>query len=142
MTPWQPYAEPLRTTLTRTLGIALIAGVVIAWASRGAVSWPVGVLVALWPAFGGHWVELWFLNWLRPRLSPTRVTQVLARVVVWLVAGGVFVLAMRSTAGFMTGAQWIQAPFWLGGVAFLGVELIAHLGLQLRGRPSFYNARG
>src|SRR3954454_9802106 len=107
MTPWQPYAEPLRTTLTRTLGIALVAGVVIAWASRGAVSWPVGVLVALWPAFGGHWVELWFLNWLRPRLSPTRVTQVLARVVVWLVAGGVFVLAMRSTAGFMTGAQWI-----------------------------------
>ena len=31
---------------------------------------------------------------------------------------------------------------WLGGLAFIGIELVAHLVLQLRGRPSFYNERG
>jgi hypothetical protein len=32
--------------------------------------------------------------------------------------------------------------WWFGGIAFIGIELLAHLALQLRGRPSFYNGRG
>ena len=32
--------------------------------------------------------------------------------------------------------------WWLGGLAFIGIELVTHLVLQLRGRPSFYNGRG
>jgi hypothetical protein len=32
--------------------------------------------------------------------------------------------------------------WWIAGVGFIGVELIAHVFLQLRARPSFYNGRG
>ncbi len=32
--------------------------------------------------------------------------------------------------------------WWLGGLAFIGIELVAHLALLLRGRPSFYDGRG
>jgi hypothetical protein len=32
--------------------------------------------------------------------------------------------------------------WWLGGFAFIGIELMAHLTLQLRGRPNFYNGLG
>ncbi len=32
--------------------------------------------------------------------------------------------------------------WWLAGLIFVGIELVAQLGLQLRGRPSFFNGRG
>ena len=34
----------------------------------------------LWPSLGGHWVELWFLNWLRPRLPVARGAQIVTRL--------------------------------------------------------------
>ena len=142
--PWQPYREPLRTTLMRTIAIALVAGAILARFSGGGLSrWPMATLVMLWPSFGGHWVELWFLNWLRPRLSAARAVQVGARTGVWFVAGGVFVLGMWLTAKTLTGFPLPRWPsWWVGGLAFIGVEMVAHLALQLRRRPSFYNGRG
>ena len=140
---WQPYREPLRTTLVRTGAIALIAGAVLARWWGGLARWPTATLLMLWLSFGGHFVELWFLNWLRPRLPAARAVQVGARVAVWFVGGTALALGMALTAMAIAGfrpAQW--SAVWLGGLAFIGIELVAHLALQLRGRPSFYNGRG
>jgi hypothetical protein len=81
---WQPHREPLHTTLARTVAIALVLGApVVRWWGGGLARWPTAALLILWFSFGGHWVELWFLNWLRPRLSIARAAQVGARVAVW-----------------------------------------------------------
>ena len=68
------------------------------------------------------------------------------RIGVWFVAGIIFALAMGLTA-MALGARpprWHAwgPPWWIGGLGFVGVELIAHVVLQLCGRPSFYNGRG
>ncbi len=140
--PWQPYQEPLRTTLARTVTIAIVAGTVVA-RFLGWSHWPIFVLVMLWPSFGGHWVELWFLNWLRPRIPSERGVQVAARIGVWFVAGIGLALAMAFTALAIGGLRPMHWPaWWLGGVGFIAIELVAQLALQLRGRPSFYNGRG
>ena len=142
--PWQPFREPLRTTLARTVAIALVLGAVFVRVSGGGLSsWPMATLLMLWPSFGGHWLELWFLNWLRPRLSSARTAQVSARVAVWFVGGSALALGMGLTAmpfAELRPAQW--PAWWLGGLAFIGLELVAQFALQLRGRPSFYNGRG
>jgi hypothetical protein len=142
-TPWQSHREPLRATLLRTIVIALVAGAVVAYWSGGRIRWPLAVLLVLWFSFGGHWVELWYLNWLRPRLSGARAVQLLARAGTWFVGGSGLAVGMALTARAFSGwrpAQW--PPWWLGGVAFIGLELLAHLALHLRGRPSFYNGLG
>ena len=144
MTQWQPYREPLRVTLVRTITMALVLGALLArlWGG-GLRRSPFATLLMLWPSFGGHWIELWFLNWLRPRLSSTRAVQVGARVGVWFVGGIGLALGMALTAAAVDGfqpARW--PPWWLGGLGFIGIELIIQLVLQLRGRPSFYNGRG
>jgi hypothetical protein len=140
---WQPYREPLRITLVRNLTIALVAGAVLARAWGGLAHWPITTLLMLWPSFGGHWVEIWFLNWLRPRLSTARGVQVAARVVVWFVGGTALALGLVLTAMVLAPARAERLPsFWFGGFAFIGIELVAQLVLQLRGRPSFYNGRG
>ena len=141
--PWQPYREPLRATLLRTFGIALVVGAVIAQRWGGWGRWPLVTLLLLWISFGGHWVELWFLNWLRPRLSPTRSVQVGSRIGVWLVGGTLLGVGLGLTLVLLTRVRPAQWPgWWLGGVVLIGAELVVHLILQLRGRPSFYNGRG
>jgi len=140
---WQPYREPLRVTLVRTGTIAVVVGAVLARSWGGLARWPLASLLVLWPSLGGHLVELWFLNWLRERLPPARVVQVGARVVVWFVGGTVLAVGMGLTAMALGGFQPASWPaWWLGGLAFIGVELVAHLALHLRGRPSVYDGRG
>lgn len=141
--PWQPYREPLRSTLARTVTIALVVGGVVALLSGGLERWPLVTVLVLWPSFGGHWIDLWFLNWLRPRLAVTRAVQVAARITTWFVGGVGLGFGLELTATWLTGPHPAQWPArWQLGAAFVGVEMVAHLFLQLRGRPSFYNGRG
>lgn len=142
-TAWQPYREPLRVTLTRTITIALLAGLLASPRFGGIRHWPVLSLLMLWPSFGGHWIDLLFLNVLRPRLPRARFVQFVARFAVWFLGGIVLALGLRLTATLLLA----RAPFpWLtwvaAGVGFIGIELVAHAVLQVRGRPSFYNGRG
>src|SRR3978361_1728573 len=95
---WQPYREPLRSTVLRTGMIAIVVGAVLARLWGGPARWPLATLLALWPSFGGHWVEIWFLNWLRPRLSPTPGVQTATRVLAWFGGGCLIALGMRLTA--------------------------------------------
>jgi hypothetical protein len=140
---WQPYREPLHTTLLRTGIIAIVVGAVLARFWGGLARWPVTTLLVLWPSFGGHWVEVLFLNWLRPRLSAALPVQVAARIGVWFVGGAILALGVSLTAMVLTGFQPAHWPaWWLGGLAFIAIELFVHLFLQVRGRPGFYNGRG
>jgi hypothetical protein len=123
--------------------IAIVVGAVLARLWGGLARWPMVALLLLWPSFGGHWVEVWFLNWLRPRISNARGVQVAARIAVWFVGGAGLAIGMRLTAMALAGFRPARWPaWWWGGIVFIGIELVAHLGLQLRGRPSFYNGRG
>ncbi len=141
----QPYREAFHTTLLRTGAIAIIIGAAIArpWASGGLARWSGATLIALWPALGGHFVELFFLNVLRPRIPAARAVQILARILVWFIGGALLARAMAWTATLLAGprpAPWLV--WWLGGLGFIGIELVVHLFLQIRGRASFYNGRG
>lgn len=143
MPEWQPYREPLRRTLIRTLTIALVAGAVVAlWSGRWR-RWPVLSLLMLWPAFGGHWIELLFLNAVRPRIPASRTTQRLVRFMVWFAGGVVLALGVQLTVRVLLGRAPMAWLTWaIAGTAFVTIELVAHAVLQLRGRPSFYNGLG
>lgn len=143
MSDWQPYREPLRVTLTRTFAIALFAGAIAAPWFGGLRRWPVVSLLMLWPSFGGHWIDLLFLNVLRPRLPRARLVQTTARFAVWFLGGVVLALGLRLTAATLLGRVPLLWLTWVvAGVGFVAIELVAHVALQLRGRPSFYNGLG
>jgi hypothetical protein len=142
----QPYSEPLRTTLIRTILIAICAGTVLAaWSTRSPrpIRWPLAVGLMLWPSFGGHWIELWYLNWLSPRLPAAPNVRRLVRIGVWFLGGCALGVGVVLTARALGGIRPTRWPaWWLAGVAFIGVELVAHAALQVRGRRSFFNGRG
>jgi hypothetical protein len=137
--PWQPYREPIRNTLLRTVTIALVAGVALAAGSKGRIAWPVAVVVMLWPSLGGHYIEMWYLNWLRPRLSSARTAQVVGRLATWFVGGIALTFVMAWTARLLSGYPVPRLPSLVGGFGFIGLELLVHFVLRARGLPSIYS---
>ena len=115
--------------------IALVVGVVV---GRSA-AWLPWTAFALWFSFGGHWVEIFFLNWLRPRLPETRWAQISGHFLVWIVGGTVLMIGAQMTAlSFDIPASRVP-PWTLGGPILVGVELFVHALSQVRGQPNFFN---
>jgi hypothetical protein len=135
--------ESLRVTLTPTIGIALIAGAVLASRWGGLSQWPLTTTLMLWPSLGGHYVELAFLEIVRPRLSDSRAVHTPARIAVWFVGGALLAIGMRFTAILLHAPRPLPASiWWIGGFVFVALELVVHLALHARGRSSLYGGRG
>lgn len=65
------------------------------------------------------------------------------RLGVWFVGGTALAFGMFATATALASYPREQWPaWWMGGAAFIGVELVAHAAIQLRGFPNFYDGRG
>lgn len=135
------HHEPLRRTLTRSLAIAGAAGAGLAVRRRDVALFLPVALLALWVALGGHYVERAFLDGARPRIASDRLTQAAARLAVWFV-GGVVLYASMGAAARASSAPSLHLPWWGGGVAFVGVELVVHAVLAVRGLPNAYDGRG
>lgn len=143
--PIQRCEEQFRVTLLRTGLIAVIVGAVIAISTHRLSRWPAMTLLALWPALGGHYVEVAYRNWIYPRLSDSRMIQIGVRILVWFIGGLLLAAAMTLTATAMGFTLMRLSPWgptwWLGGVGFIVLELVVHLFLQVAGRGSAYDGR-
>jgi hypothetical protein len=98
--------------------------------------------LALWFSLGGHCIEVAFLNGIRPRISGGRLTQAAARLGLWFVGGAIVYVLMATTARLLPLRPPSLASWWLGGLFFIGLELLVHATLALRGLPNFYSGRG
>ncbi len=84
--------------MARTGTFALVVGAVLAGWFGGMTQWPMATVLVFWVTFGGHWVEVWFLNNLRPRLPVARAVQAGVRIGAWFMGGIGLALGMRLTA--------------------------------------------
>ena len=133
----------MSSVVLRNVSIAVLLGAVVTLTTGRFSRWPLAALLALWPSLGGHWLEVFFLNWLRPRLPAARGVQVLARIGLWFAGGMGFAAAMRVTAMVLAALPAMTSwSWWLGGLGFIGIELVAHLVLMARRLPSFCDGLG
>lgn len=141
--PVSPFHESVNRTLLRNVAIALAAGLGIALRLGSLRLWPLTATVALFFALGGHLIEVWYLNTLRPRLTPTRLTLIGARFATWFVGGSILGLAAFRIGSLIRPLWRIwDAPWCMGGLLLIGAEIIVHTALAARGKPNAFNARG
>ena len=142
MTDWPRFEEPLRRTLARNVTVAAVVGAALALRGQNPRSFLPLAALALWPALGGHYIELAFLNGLRGRIPQGRLPQVVVRMLVWAGGGVLLYLCVVATARVLP----VTAPplrlCWYGGVLFIGLELTVHAVMAMRRLPNFYNGRG
>jgi hypothetical protein len=133
--------EPLWRTLRRNIGIDVVVSAVIAlWRHDFQRFLPV-MLLALWPTLGGHYVEVAFVNYLRPRLPQAGAIQVLVRLLVWFAGGLLLYLGMTFTSRILPIKPLPIRFWWCAGLLFVGLELGLHAILAIRGRSEFYGGR-
>jgi hypothetical protein len=76
-------------------------------------------------------------------LPASASVQLVARLAVWFVGGIALALGMALTGIALTGLQGVPwSWWWVAGLAFIAIEVVAHLVLQLTGRPSLFDGRG
>ena len=135
------FQEPWTRTAARTLSLAAGIGVVVALITRRLeIFFPV-VAAALWFTLGGHFLEVLFRNSLGHGINSAAV-RAEARLGYWFAAGSLLYLAASATATALSGGHLLRWPWWVGGLGFVGAELIVHLALRVRRQPSFYDGRG
>ncbi len=136
-----PQAEPLWAPFRRNTLLAMGAGAALSLPHPTVRRWFAATLIMLWPTFGGHFVELLFLRGMSPRVSPSIGVQTLVRILTWFLGGMLLSLPMLATVratGVPHFASWLSP--WMGGVAFVALELLVHAIRRLRGLPSLYQA--
>lgn len=132
-----PFSEPWRTTALRTGSIALGVGLGVGLYQRHLAVVPLVTLLALWFTLGGHFVDLFCWNVLAPKVTTPKF-RVWARLAGWFMGGTALYAGMLGTRWLLTAHGAPSWPWWIGGAFFIAAELIAHLLLLLRGRPSVY----
>ena len=132
----------MRRALARNVTIAVVVGIVVAFARRSPSLAVSAAFLALWPSLGGHFVEVAFLNGVRPRLPRSSLLLMSTRLLWWIVGGAFLGVALIATASALP----VVAPswhwWWLGTPMFVCIELAVHAALALRGRPNFYRGDG
>lgn len=137
-----PFRERLAQTVGRTFTIALIPSIVIGLRTQNVAVTVTGFLAGLWFSFGGHWVEMLWLEQLRTRINPSRPIQILCRIGFWFAAGCALTFFMGLTIRAIDGHSPIP-NLAVGGLVFIAIELVVHaVLLHFRGRPSVYDGRG
>lgn len=136
----EPFAEPWRATARRTGAIALAIGVGIGLYRRQLAAVPMATVFALWFTLGGHFLEVLFRNRLADHGG--RATRAVARLAFWFAGGSLLYAGALATGALLTGRGPDPWPWWVGGVGFVGVELVIHQLLHARGHASFYDGRG
>jgi hypothetical protein len=136
---WPRFHEPIRRTLVRNLAIAAVVGAAFAfWKRDAGLLFPFSAL-ALWFSLGGHYVEVVFLNEIRPRISGARLMQRCARLATWFIGGAILYVCMAITARVLL----VQPPrLGYGGAAgcFLLVLSFWRMPfLPCGAHPTFYN---
>ena len=144
------YSEPIRTTFIRTFGIALGVGTIVFLLNESGddpagshvqhwVSW---VAAVLWFSFGGHWVEILYLNHIRMSLPEVRWLETVVRLMGWYVGGCVLFVGMKITATMLGNPALESLQWWYGGFLFIIIELFVHAIVLAGGKNCFWNGRG
>ncbi len=139
--PWTPFTEPLGQTLRRNLAVAAGVGLGFALGKGNLRLFVPCSVLALWFTLGGHYVEILFLNGLRPLVPSGRVSQVALRLITWFVGGAILYLCISATARLLPVKVPNPSWWWRGGLLFIGIELIAHAVMAARRLPNFYDGR-
>jgi hypothetical protein len=139
------YRESFVATLRRTVAIALVLTTIFSLIYPRQESfwlfWLRAFPAIFWFPFGGHYVELAYLNLLRIRRPWVHRHRIVGRLLCWFIGGLPLGLGCWWTWIAVGAKPDFTLPFWWGMPFFVVAEFIVHAFLSLQGLPSFWNGR-
>jgi hypothetical protein len=137
-----PFVQTIIRTLVTT---TIIAGMILflhLFPSGGKSK--LLVFEMIWSAvfcivFGGHWLELVFINYLKFTLPKKIFLLCFIRMVYWFLCA-VPLFFMANLVCNLFGHNTIRLGNWYSfGLLYIAIELVMHAIMQIRFKKSFYN---
>jgi len=138
----EQFMQTLIRTLLTTTVIAVILYGLKAFPSRGNNK--LTLFEMIWSAifcvvFGGHWLELLFINHIKFALPKNSAILYLTRIIYWFLSAiPLFFIANFSLHLFSYHIDLFN-KWWFFGIIYIGLELVMYAIMQLRLKKSFYN---
>lgn len=142
----EKYKESFIQTIVRTIITSAIIALILNWlhvfhsAEKSKILlFEIIWLVVFCIVFGGHWLELLFINRIKFALPKSKLLLIVSRIVFWYLCSiplffcGNFIIDLFSQKTAHLGQLWIF------GFCFIGIELFMHALMQIRNKKSFYN---
>jgi hypothetical protein len=138
--------EPFAQTIIRTIVTTTIIAVILYWAHifpSGGRS-KLSIFEMIWSAvfcivFGGHWLELIFINRLKFALPQSILLLYFVRIAYWFLCSIPLFFAAELIANLFSDNTVYLGHRWMFGFFYIGIQLIMHAIMQIRFKKSFYN---
>jgi len=142
----EKYPESFFQTVKRTIITTTVIAIALTLSGifpTGGKSKPVlfGMiwLIAFCIVFGGHWLELVFINYLKFVLPKHILLVYFLRIVYWFLCSiPLFIIANLVANLFSHNTQHL-GRWWAFGLIYIGIQLLMHSIMHIRLKKSFYN---
>jgi len=130
-----------RTVLTTTI-IAVILNWLHVFPSGGESKLTVFEIIWLiifCIVFGGHWLELLFINHIKFALPKNILVLYLLRIVYWFLCSIPLFIAAGLINNLFSHKTGYLGHWWTFGFLYIGIQLLMHAIMHIRFKKSFYN---
>ncbi len=130
-----------RTIITTTI-IALILSLCKIFPSAGKTG--LAVFGPIWAfvfciVFGGHWLELLFVNRIKFALPKNIFILYSVRICYWFLSSIPLFALATWVNDLLSNRTSHLGRWWIFGFFYIGIQLVMYAIMQLRSKKSFYN---
>jgi hypothetical protein len=138
----ESFAQTVKRTLITTTIIAIILYFVNIF-PHSSQSKPV-VFMVTWAAvfcivFGGHWLELMFINYIKFVLPANMLLLYFTRAIYWFISSVPLFFLAGFVAGLFSPTNRFPGTWPNFGLLYISIQLIMQAITHLRLKKSFYN---
>ncbi len=138
----QPFTQIITGSIVTTTVIAaiLVLTGIFPWHEKTKFE----IFGIIWPAifcivFGGHWLELFFVNYLKFVLPQNIFLLYIVRIGYWFLCSIPLFLLASFVIQLLTNDQKQLGHWWAFGFLYIGIEMLMYGIMQVRSKKSFYN---
>ena len=89
--------------------------------------------------FGGHWLEIFFINFLKNYLPKNLFVLYPVRIAYWYISAIPLYFLYHYVSNFLTGKNYEIGNWWMIGITYIFIEMVMYGILFLLMRKSFWN---
>jgi hypothetical protein len=138
--------EPFIRTVIRTILTTTIIAVILSWLHV----FPAGekskltLFEMIWSivfciVFGGHWLELVFINYIKFSLPKNILLLYLIRIGYWFLCAIPLFFVAGLIYNLFSHRAGQLGHWWTFGFFYIGIQLLMHAIMHIRFKKSFYN---
>ena len=142
----EKFYEPFHRTVIRTALFAGILSLFFYWNQladeQGKEMLRIfgnGWMSCFWFTFGGYWIEILYINYLKFYLPRNLPLLYACRIVVWYGTAIVFLYLSESSYNFLMKQENSITISWTFGFIYIGIEMLIHGFIHYRIKKSFWN---